>query len=68
MNTSYERSNNASAGAKLPYERPTAVLASPRQESGFVENGNFPSSNSPCGDCQPAPGNFPSSNSPCADC
>ncbi|MGA3346350.1 MAG: hypothetical protein ABSC76_15920 [Terracidiphilus sp.] len=68
MTSNDERFSNSSAGVKLAYERPTAVFASPSQESRLMANGNYPSSNSPCDDCQPEPGNYPSSGSPCADC
>jgi hypothetical protein len=50
MNTSYEQFNNSSAGVKLPYERPSAILTSPKQENGFVARGNYPSDNYPCPD------------------
>jgi hypothetical protein len=50
MNTKYEQFNNSSAGVKLPYERPSAVITSPKQESGSLPSGNYPSDNSPCPD------------------
>jgi len=68
MNSNHEGFNNSSAGVKPAYERPTAVFTSPRQQNRLMANGNYPSSNSPCDDCQPDPGNDPSSDSPCADC
>jgi hypothetical protein len=55
VNSSYERFNYSSAGVKEPYERPSAFLTSPRQESGFVARDMYPSSNFPCDDCQTDP-------------
>ena len=62
MNTSHELFNSSSVGVKLPYERPSAVFTSPKQESGFVAQGDRGENlDRTCG-------NFPSSGSPCADC
>jgi hypothetical protein len=55
MNSNHEGFNNSSAGVKPAYERPTAVFTSPRQQNRLMANGNYPSSNSPCDDCQPDP-------------
>lgn len=67
MNAELIQPTDSTSGSKQAYESPRAVFATTKFDSGRTTSGNYPSSNNPCGDCDP-PSNYPSANNPCGDC
>lgn len=64
MNAKNEHPSYTATGSKQSYESPKAVFAAQRSDRNPLTTGNYPSDNSPCGDCEPV-SNYPSPNKPC---